>query len=79
MLSSVLKSREAVRVNIEIMRAFVNMRRVIGTNKKLADRMEKAERKLGEHEGHIGTLFEEIEKLSSPSTGPKRNIGFAGD
>ena len=79
MLSGVLKSERAVRVNIEIMRAFVNMRRVLGTNKKLAQRMEKAEMKLGEHEGQIGNLFEEIEALSNPSTGPKRNIGFSGN
>ncbi len=79
MLSGVLKSEGAVRVNIEIMRAFVSMRRVIGNNKKLAERMEKAERKLGEHEGHIGTLFEEIEALSNPPVGPRRNIGFSGE
>lgn len=78
-MSGVLKSKRAIRVYVEIVRAFVRMRRVIGTNKKLADRMEKAERMLGEHEGHIGTLFEEIDALSNPSTGPKRNIGFSGD
>jgi hypothetical protein len=43
------------------------------------ERMEKAEKKLGEHEGHIGTLFEEIEALSKPPAGAKRNIGFVGD
>jgi len=79
MLSGVLKSERAVRVNIEIMRAFVNMRRAIGSNKKLAERMEKAEKKLSEHEGQIGNLFAEIEALTNPSTGPKRHIGFAGD
>ncbi|PIR15564.1 MAG: hypothetical protein COV48_13650 [Elusimicrobia bacterium CG11_big_fil_rev_8_21_14_0_20_64_6] len=79
MLSSVLKSKRAVQVNIEIMRAFVTMRLVLGTNKKLAERMEKAERRLGEHDGHIGTLFEEIEALSNPTTGPRRSIGFSGD
>jgi len=78
-LSAVLKSKRAIRVYIEIMDAFVHMRRVLGTNKKLAERMEKAEKRLSEHESHIGTLFEEIEALSNPSTGPKRNIGFAGD
>ncbi|MEQ1917855.1 MAG: ORF6N domain-containing protein [Elusimicrobiota bacterium] len=79
MLSGVLNSERAIRVNIEIMRAFVNQRRLLGTSKKLTERMEKAEKKLSEHEGHIGTLFEEIEALSNPSTGPKRNIGFSGE
>lgn len=77
MLSGVLKSERAVRVNIKIMRAFVNMRRVLGANKKLAERMEKAEKRLSEHAGQIGTLFEEIEALSHPSTGLRRNIGFS--
>lgn len=78
-LSAVLKSKRAIRVYIEIMDTFVSMRRAIGSNKKLAERMEKAEKQLGEHEGQIGTLFAEIEALSKPSTGPKRNIGFAGE
>lgn len=79
MLSGILNSERAIRMNIEIMRAFVSLRRAIGADKKLAERMEKAEKKLGEHEGHIGTLFEEIEALSKPSTGPRRNIGFSGE
>jgi hypothetical protein len=79
MLSGVLKSKRAVRVNIEIMRAFVNMRRVLGNNKKLADRMEKAEKDLKRHDEEIGSLFEDIEALTEPSTGPKRNIGFSGE
>ncbi len=75
-LSGVLKSRRAVRAYVEIMRAFVNMRRMLGADKKLAERMDRAEKKIGEHEGHIVTLFEEIEALTSPSSGPKRRIGF---
>ncbi len=78
-LSAVLKTKRAIRVYLEIMDTFVSMRRVMGNDKKLAERMEKAEKKLGEHEGHIGTLFAEIEELSNPKTGPKRNIGFAGE
>lgn len=77
--SGVLKSKRSIRVYVEIMRAFVSMRRVIGSNKKLAERMEKAEKKLSAHEGQIGTLFEEIEALSNPPAGPRRNIGFSGE
>ena len=79
MLSSVLKSERAVRVNVEIMRAFVNLRRLHGSNKKMAERMEKAEKKLTTHEGEIGSLFEEVQRLSEPPAGPRRNIGFAGE
>ncbi len=79
MLSSVLNSERAVRVNIEIMRAFVNLRRILGTNKKLGERMDKVEKKLGKHGDAICSLFEEIERLTELPTGPRRNIGFSGD
>jgi hypothetical protein len=79
MLSGVLNSERAVRVNIEIMRAFVSLRRALGTNKKLAERMEKVEKTLGKHEGEIRSVFEEIQRLMAPPTGPRRNIGFSGD
>jgi len=79
MLSGVLKSERAVRVNIEIMRAFVSLRRTLGTNKKLAERMEKVEKKLGKHEGAIRSVFEEVQRLSAPPTGPRRGIGFSSE
>ena len=78
MLSGVLNSDRAVRVNIEIMRAFVSLRRALGANKKLAERVEKIEKTLGKHEGEIRSVFEEIERLTAPPTGPRRNIGFSG-
>lgn len=78
-LSGMLRSKRSRRVYVEIMRAFVNQRRALGVSKKLAERMEKAEKDLRRHDGEIGTLFEEIEALSKPPTGPKRNIGFSGD
>jgi hypothetical protein len=77
MLSGVLKSGRAVRVNVEIMRAFVSLRRALGANKKLAERMEKVEKRLGQHEGAIRSVFEEIQRLTQASTGPRRSIGFA--
>ena len=79
MLSGVLKSERAVRVNVEIMRTFVNLRRTLGANKKLTERVEKVEKKLGKHESAIRSVFEEIQRLSSPPTGPRRGIGFSGE
>lgn len=76
MLSGVLKSERAVRVNIEIMRAFVSLRRTLGADKKLAERMAKVERRLGEHEGAIRSVFEEIQRLTAPPAGPQKKIGF---
>jgi ORF6N domain len=78
MLSSVLRTGRAVRVNIEIMRAFVKMRQDFGRNRKLSERVEKAEKRLNLHEGALRSLFEEVEALAAPPTGPRRRIGFSG-
>lgn len=79
MLSGLLSSERAVRVNIEIMRAFVTLRRTLGANKKLAERMEKVEKTLSRHEGEIRSVFEEIQRLMAPPAVPRRGIGFSGD
>lgn len=79
MLSGVLRSERAVRVNIEIMRAFVSLRRTLGANKKLAERMERVEKTLGKHEGAIRSVFAEVQRLAAPPTGPRRKIGFSDD
>lgn len=76
MLSGVLNSERAIRVNIEIMRVFIGMRRVLGANRKLAERVRTAEGRLDEHEGWIESLYEQIDALVKPSGGPRRNIGF---
>ena len=83
MLSSVLNSERAARVNIEIVRAFVRLRQILAANKGLADRIEKMEKRLdvqdaalGEHAGAIQEVFEEVQRLMGPPEGPKRKIGF---
>jgi hypothetical protein len=52
---------------------------MLGADKKLTERMEKVEKSLGKHEGAIRSVFEEIQRLTAPPTGPRRNIGFSGD
>ena len=76
-------SGQAVRVNIEIMRAFVRLRRALTSNKEFAERMEKVEKRLAAHEGALGehadairSVFEDIRGLMGPPDGPKRRIGF---
>lgn len=76
MLSGVLRSKRAVRVNVEIMRTFVLMRRALNVDKNLTERMEKAEKTLGRHDEEISSLFEEIRALIGPPDGPQRRIGF---
>ena len=69
MLSSVLKSKHAVQVNIGIMRAFVRLRTMLATNEELA-------RKVAQHDRQIAVLFENLQQLLTPPA-PKRNpIGY---
>jgi len=76
MLSSVLKSERAVKVNIAIMRAFVNMRRMLETNRELARKFSELERRVGKHDEEIGAIIEAIRQLMAPAEKPRREIGF---
>jgi len=76
MLSGVLHSRQAVRVNIAIMRAFVRLREILGTHKELARKLEDLERKYEGHDKQIHAVFEAIRQLMGPEQNPKRRIGF---
>jgi DNA-binding PadR family transcriptional regulator len=77
MLSSVLRSDRAVRVNIAIMRAFVKLREIIATHRELADKIGELEKKFQRHDRQIEAVFDAIRELLQPSTPiPKRRIGF---
>ena len=77
MLSSVLRSKRAALVNVEIMRTFVRMRRMIMGHKELADKIATLERKLGKHDQEIAVLFEAIKELmKEPILKKPRRIGF---
>lgn len=76
MLSSVLRSKKAIQVNVAIMRAFVKLRQIISSNKELADRLKQIERKIEKHDTEIHTIFEAIRQLMKPLEKPKRKIGF---
>ena len=74
MLSSVLRSKRAVQVNIAIMRTFVRLRELMATHKDLARKLNAMERK---HDTHFKVVFEAIHKLMEPGPEkPKRSIGF---
>ena len=76
MLSSVLRSERAVRVNIAIMRAFVRLRETLGLHKELAARLADLEGKIESHDKGIRTLFEAIRQLMAPPGKARRAIGF---
>ena len=76
MLSSVLRSKRAAQVNIEIMRAFVRLREMLSTHKELAQKIAELEERLGEHDEQIQVIFEAIHQLMSPPDKPPKKIGF---
>jgi len=77
MLSSVLHSRRAIRVNIQIMRAFIKLKEILLTHKDLASKIEKLEKKYSEHDQTIRAIFEAIKELLKPQpVKEKKIIGF---
>ena len=77
MLSSVLKSPRAVRVNIAIMRAFVRLREAMAAHKDLAAKIESLERRYSAHDEKIQVVFDAIRKLLQPAITPiKRRFGY---
>jgi hypothetical protein len=89
MLSSVLSSRRAIEVNIEIMRAFVRLRRILAANADLASKIDSLEAKFTKHQGdnalrhekhekHIRVVFETLRRLlgDDENREPPSRIGF---
>ena len=77
MLSSVLNSKRAIEVNIQIMRTFVKLRRMIISNKELARKLRELEKK---YDAQFKVVFDAIRKLMTPlGEKPKRQIGFHTD
>jgi hypothetical protein len=73
MLSTVLNSPRAIAVNIEIMRTFVRLRRILASNKELARRLNALEAKT---DANFAVVFEAIRQLMAPPESKKRPIGF---
>lgn len=63
-------------VNIEIMREFVKIRKIISTHKEMADRLKELEVKVDIHDQNIAEIFEVIRQLLTPPAKPSRRIGF---
>jgi len=73
MLSSVLRSRRAISVNIEIMRAFVKLRQRLASNSELSRRLDELESK---YDRQFKVVFDAIRQLMSPPVHPRKQIGF---
>ncbi len=73
MLSSVLNSKRAVQVNIQIMRAFVRLREMISSNKELAKRLDELEKK---YDSQFRVVFDAIRALVAVPAPKEKKIGF---
>jgi len=73
MLSSVLRSKRAISVNIEIMRAFVKLRQLLASNAELSRRLDDLESK---YDRQIKIVFDAIRELMSPPIPSRKQIGF---
>tara|TARA_B100000315_G_scaffold237288_1_gene253938 strand:- start:1836 stop:2351 length:516 start_codon:yes stop_codon:yes gene_type:complete len=73
MLSSVLNSKRAIQVNIQIMRTFVKIKEMLTTHKDLQRKIETMEKKYDEH---FKAVFEAIKQLIKHEQNPKKPIGF---
>jgi ORF6N domain-containing protein len=76
MLSSVLNSDRAVGVNIAIMRAFVQLRKMSLSRKQLIKKLQEIEMRLEDHDERIEVIFEAIKQLIETDTKPRKRIGF---
>ena len=73
MLSGVLHSRRAIRVNVEIMRAFVRLRQLLASHADLARKVDALERR---HDAKFRIVFDAIRALMTPPMPKRRQIGF---
>lgn len=76
MLSSVLRSTKAVDINIAIMRTFVQLKRMLETNRELEDKITRLEKR---YDQQFKVVFEAIKKLIVEESEPKKRIGYKKD
>jgi len=76
MLSSVLNSETAIRVNIQIIRVFTKMRELLLTHKDILLQLERMEKKLTGHDEDIALIFKYLKQLLTPPPTPRNKIGF---
>ena len=76
MLASVLRSPRAVQVNIEIVRTFVRLRRILASHAELSHRLDELEAR---YDKHFRRVFDAIRELMTEDEHPRREIGFRRD
>lgn len=76
MLSSVLHTKRAIAVNIQIIRVFTKMRQLLQTHKDILSKLEKLEKTVTKHTDDFRVVFDYLKQLLHPPARPMRKIGF---
>ncbi len=76
MLSSILRSKKAIDVNIRIIRVFTKMREILASNKDILLKLEKLEKKVNDSDTDIQTIFKVLKQLLQAPNPPRKRIGF---
>lgn len=79
MAANVLNSRQAVKMSVFVVRAFVRLREALALHKDLARKLEALERKVGTHDAQIQELFDALRRLIQGPEKSKRRIGFTAE
>jgi len=76
MAATVLNSERAVQMSVFVVRAFVRLREMLATNRRLAGKLDELENRLDTHDSTIQDLIEAIKELMTPAEAPRVRIGF---
>jgi len=76
MAATVLNSERAVQMSVFVVRAFVRLREMLATNRRLAGKIDELENRLDTHDSTIQDLIEAIKELMIPEESPRVRIGF---
>jgi tetrahydromethanopterin S-methyltransferase subunit G len=79
MLSSVLNSKQAIQVNIQIVRIFSRIRQFIVDNGELKLEIEEIKKTLNNHDKNIELVFTYLDRLIAKKIGPRKRIGYMPD
>jgi len=79
MAASVLNTPRAIEFSVYVVRAFVKLREMMSTQKRLAERFAELEQKLATHDQQILSIVAAIRQLMGPPVPPRRRIGFGRD
>jgi len=78
MAATVLNSDRAIKVSLFVVRAFLKLREMLGTQKEFARKLEGLEKKFSEHDEKFRIVFQSIRQLMQPApVHPRRRIGFS--